>query len=227
MQNLTSNKVIYLEPNIEVILKPSIRAKRVIIRIKGDKAILVVPRRVPLNQAMEFLKSKSDWIKANLTKQQKISFEHLSTIKIFGKNYVITHSHEKARGIKLEGDNLMIYGKNTNFDIKIKKFLALLLQNKLTALVNQMSQKLCVKYNKIQIKEMDSRWGSCNIKGDLAFNFKLVFTDINIVEYVVAHEVSHLLEMNHGKNFWGHVEELYPNWQLARKWLKNHGHFIV
>jgi predicted metal-dependent hydrolase len=216
----------YLEANIEVTVKRNIRAKRVIIRIKGDKVILTIPIKVSEKQALEFLHSRIDWIKANISKPQNISFENQAIIRILGKDYIITHSKEKSRGIELEGNELRIYGKNINFDIRIKKFLTILLRDKLTQHATEMSKKLGTIFNKIAIKEMDSRWGSCSSKGNLAFSFKLIFTEPQILEYIVAHEVSHLREMNHSKNFWTIVESLYPDWQQARKWLKDNGKFV-
>jgi predicted metal-dependent hydrolase len=222
-----TSKVLHIEPNIEVTLNRNIRAKRVLIRIKGDKVILTIPRKVSEKQALEFLHSKIDWVRKNITKPQKISFEDQANIRILGNDYLITHSSAKSRGIALDGNELRIYGKNINFDIRIKKFLTMLLRNKLTELATEMSKKLEVTYKKIAIKEMDSRWGSCSSQGNLAFSFKLVFTEPHILEYIVAHEVSHLREMNHSKNFWTLVESLYPNWQQARIWLKDHGKFVL
>jgi predicted metal-dependent hydrolase len=222
-----SNKIITLEPDIDVTINPSARARRVIVRIKGDKVILTIPKRSSEAQAIQFLKSKIDWVKANLKKQKKIEFAHESRITIFGQEYTITNSSERSRGIVLEGDLLKIYGKPINLDIRIKKFLHLLLKHKLKTLIAEMCNQLKVTCNKISIKEMNSRWGSCSSEGNLAFSFKLVFADIEAVKYVVAHEVSHLKEMNHSPKFWAHVESLYPDWQKQRKWLKDNGKFVL
>lgn len=77
------------------------------------------------------------------------------------------------------------------------------------------------KYGKVSIKNMSSRWGSCSKQGNLNFNYKMVYLSDELSEYIVAHELSHLSEMNHGRNFWKLVAHTIPRWQILRKQLKN------
>lgn len=77
------------------------------------------------------------------------------------------------------------------------------------------------KYGKVSIKNMSSRWGSCSKQGNLNFNYKMVYLSDDLAEYIVAHELCHLSQMNHGKNFWKLVARTIPNWQILRRQLKN------
>ncbi len=77
------------------------------------------------------------------------------------------------------------------------------------------------KHGKVSIKNMTSRWGSCSKKGNLNFNYKMVYLSDELAEYIVAHELSHLSQMNHGRNFWKLVARTIPNWQILRKQLKS------
>ena len=77
------------------------------------------------------------------------------------------------------------------------------------------------KHGKVTIKNMSSRWGSCSKSGNLNFNYKMVYLSDEQVEYVVAHELSHLKEMNHGRNFWKLVALTVPHWQTIRKQIKS------
>lgn len=77
------------------------------------------------------------------------------------------------------------------------------------------------KHGKVSIKNMTSRWGSCSKKGNLNFNYKMVYLADELAEYIVAHELSHLSQMNHGRNFWKLVASTIPNWQILRKQLKS------
>ncbi len=92
-------------------------------------------------------------------------------------------------------------------------------------LVREKIEKLnCVynfRYNKVMVKNTSSRWGSCSKNGNLNFNYKLVYLPDELATYVVAHELSHLQEMNHGKKFWQLVSMTIPNWRILRKQLKN------
>ncbi|MFA6548126.1 MAG: YgjP-like metallopeptidase domain-containing protein [Candidatus Magasanikbacteria bacterium] len=77
------------------------------------------------------------------------------------------------------------------------------------------------RYNKVTVKNTNSRWGSCSKSGNLNFNYKLIYLPDDLAGYVVAHELSHLQEMNHGRNFWKLVSKTVPHWQILRKQLKN------
>lgn len=77
------------------------------------------------------------------------------------------------------------------------------------------------RYNKVSVKNTTSRWGSCAKSGNLNFNYKLIYLPDDLATYVVAHELSHLQEMNHGSRFWLSVARTIPNWKVLRKQLKN------
>ncbi len=70
---------------------------------------------------------------------------------------------------------------------------------------------------------MTSRWGSCGSDGALCFCWRLILAPEAVLDYVVAHEVAHLEEANHGSRFWRLVQELCPGWKEARRWLRRHG----
>lgn len=80
-----------------------------------------------------------------------------------------------------------------------------------------------VTYNRIAIKSQKTRWGSCSSKGNLNFNYLLYFAPLEILDYVVVHELCHRKEMNHSKAFWALVEKVIPDYKERRKWLKEHG----
>lgn len=80
------------------------------------------------------------------------------------------------------------------------------------------------KVNRITIKNQKSRWGSCSSKNNLNFNWRLSMAPKAVAEYVVVHELCHLVYMNHSRDFWDLVESLVPNYKDCRNWLKEHGH---
>ena len=79
-----------------------------------------------------------------------------------------------------------------------------------------------VRYNKITIRAQKSRWGSCSHKGNLSFNYKIALLPPAIVDYIIVHEICHLLEMNHGKNFWSEVIRTVPDHKTLRKHLNKY-----
>jgi predicted metal-dependent hydrolase len=97
----------------------------------------------------------------------------------------------------------------------------------LTERVGYFAQKHGFKVGKIRISSARTRWGSYSSKGTLSFTWRLVMAPQEIVDYVVVHELCHLREMNHSKAFWALVEDILPDYKERRKWLKNHGKFLV
>lgn len=80
------------------------------------------------------------------------------------------------------------------------------------------------RYQKVTLKYMNSRWGSCSSKGNINLSVRLLFAPEAVIDYVILHELCHLLEMNHSPRFWNLVEQAMPNYASAEKWLKQHGH---
>lgn len=82
-------------------------------------------------------------------------------------------------------------------------------------------------YNKITIKNLVSRWGSCSTKGNLNFNCLLMLPPDYVIDYIVVHELCHLREMNHSEKFWAEVEKIMPDYQRAELWLKQNGGNLI
>lgn len=82
-------------------------------------------------------------------------------------------------------------------------------------------------YNKITIKNLVSRWGSCSTKGNLNFNCLLMLTPDYVIDYIVVHELCHLREMNHSEKFWAEIEKIMPDYQRAELWLKQNGGNLI
>jgi predicted metal-dependent hydrolase len=212
---------------IEVSARVSSRAKRISLRVSSKKGVeLIIPKRVRMEKAMEFLLSKEEWILFKISQApEAIPFDDGFEIPIQGRPYTICHTG-KLRGIThLKGNNLMISGPEESAERKVKVFLHELAKKELTARAEIEALKLGVelKLGKVTIRDTTTRWGSCSTTGNLSFSWRLILAPREVLEYVAAHEVSHLLEMNHGKKFWKIVENLYPEHHDARKWLKDNG----
>ena len=80
-----------------------------------------------------------------------------------------------------------------------------------------------VSYGRITIRNQKTRWGSCSSKGNLNFNVALMRAPIEVLDYVVVHELCHRLYLNHSKDFWKEVERVLPDYRLREKWLKENG----
>lgn len=225
--NTIQPEIISIDDQIQLKLKPSIRAKKLRISIKGGHAVLTFPYNSSKQKAIEFANQNKAWLFKHLTSQQKINFADQSEITILGKIYKISYSENRPKQTHIAEDKLVVYAKDVNPEMRIKRFLTILLKEEIIHLASDMSKKLGVKFQRISIKEMTSKWGSCSSIGNLSFSLKLIFTTKEVLEYVVAHEICHLKEMNHSPRFWRLVDQLYPNWQQTKSWLKKYGGYLA
>ncbi|MBR1598698.1 MAG: M48 family metallopeptidase [Lachnospiraceae bacterium] len=93
----------------------------------------------------------------------------------------------------------------------------------LTEKTDYYKKLLNVDYQRIRIGDQKTRWGSCSSKGTISYSWRLVLMPEDIQDYVVVHELSHLLEMNHSSRFWEHVGSVIPDYKNRRSWLRQHG----
>lgn len=93
----------------------------------------------------------------------------------------------------------------------------------LTGKTEYYAQLLGVEYKKIRIGNQKTRWGSCSSRGTISYNWHLVLMPERILDYVVVHELCHVIEMNHSPRFWSKVETILPDYKERRTWLKKHG----
>lgn len=85
------------------------------------------------------------------------------------------------------------------------------------------AQRLGVQTGTISIRSQSTRWGSCSSLGSLSYNWRLILAPPFVLDYVAAHEVAHICEMNHSPAFWSKVEQTLPDMERGRTWLKTHG----
>lgn len=213
---------------MNVVLKRSLRALRTSIRIRQGNVILTVPASGSLSKAYAFLNSHLNFISKKLESYKPQSFDDGAIIKIFGNEYKIVYStRPELKNIELNDEQLRLSVTVKDHNEVIIKFLSQYLKKEITKIANNVCVGLGVKYSKISIKNMCSKWGSCSSSGNLSFSLKLIFFNSDIIRYVVVHEVCHLIEMNHGKKFRALVESIYPDWRLARAYLKEEGAKIL
>lgn len=221
---------IFLRPDIEIFPRKSHLAKRVIIRVSAKNGVeLIIPKRVSFKKAMDFLYKKEDWViqKAEELKEKvQIKFKIGAEIPIMGNMYRIAHSGN-LRGItKISEDMLIVSGLEGHVPRKVKQFLIKLAKTEIIKYAKIEAAKLKISFNAITVRDTTSRWGSCSRSGSLSFSWRLVLAPKEILQYVVAHEIAHILEMNHSKKFWDIVEKLFPNYKEARQWLRANGELL-
>jgi predicted metal-dependent hydrolase len=107
--------------------------------------------------------------------------------------------------------------------LRVRRFLTREAAADLKIAVARYAAQLGVSIDKITVRDTKSRWGSCSSNGSLNFSWRLILAPSFILDYVAAHEVAHRVEMNHSDRYWAVLEGIYPQWQKAEDWLKQHG----
>ena len=151
-------------------------------------------------------------------------------LTLCGKNYTLKVNSEPIKEPEIRIETIIIsnnfktrkiFGSIESQILKLLKDFSFRILQKKTF---EFSQIMNVRYNSVKIKNYKSRWGSCSSKGDISFNWKIIFAPEKIIEYLVVHELSHLIYFNHSKLFWNKVEEFQYNYKENRKWLKENGY---
>ena len=143
-------------------------------------------------------------------------------ISVFGRDYKIFHD-DKHKGTCFEGDLLKVGGDKNFLHRRIKDFLRKEAVDRLAEISLQKAKLIGVKIASVSVKDTKSRWGSCSTKGNINYNWRVVLAPVEVIDYLVCHEVSHLKHPNHSTDFWKTVEGLCPCYKEVRKWLKIRG----
>ena len=217
--------------SIDVLFRPNAKAKRIILRLnkQGDGIALTVPKGTSKRKALEFAASQGVWIAGQLAKQpDTISFQSGQVIPLRGAMHTITASSTRRTPVWLDesdGDKplLNVSGDPQHHSRRITDWLKKQARNDINMAAHSYADKMGGTIKRISIRDTTSRWGSCSSDGSLSFSWRLILAPSFVLDYVCAHEVAHLLEMNHSDKFWGHVETHCSHTQQAKKWLKTNG----
>ncbi|MBT5074034.1 MAG: M48 family metallopeptidase [Kordiimonadaceae bacterium] len=199
------------------------RAKRMKLRYDAStgNAVVTMPPRSSERAAKKFAESNILWLE-----KQRRSSPHRKcllpgeTIPFEGIDHLIIHDPAKRAGVEIISEKIIVGGTIEGFSVRLENFFKKKARASIEPLAKNMALAINQSFRRIQIRDTKSRWGSCSSSGTLSFSWRLIMTPPDILEYVVAHEISHLKEMNHSKSFWDVVDKLVYDAKYSRKWLK-------
>jgi predicted metal-dependent hydrolase len=206
------------------------RAKRLTLRIDaGGRGLrITVPPGMPAVEVDRFLGRHQGWLEARLAKvPDRPGVRPGIKIPVRGVPHLIVHEPGKrgtAAAVKSEaGPMLVVRGDQRHLPRRIADFLKREAKNDIEALVATHCQAVGKRAKAIRFKDTSSRWGSCTSDGSLSFSWRIMMAPPPVINYLVAHEVAHLREMNHGPKFWKLCTELCPDSERCKAWLKRNG----
>ena len=206
------------------------RARRYTLRIHPSdrEAILTMPPRGTINDAREFAQRHGGWIAARLGRLPKAApFQPGTVVPLRGVAHKIVH--RAGRGTvwtetRDSGEKILcVAGGVEHVDRRVHDFLKREARADLVKASAHYAAALGVKVKRISIRDQSSRWGSCTSAGSLSFSWRLILAPPYVLDYLAAHEVAHLVEMNHSARFWRVVAKVCSAVDRAKAWLDTHG----
>jgi predicted metal-dependent hydrolase len=220
------DKAIYL-----VRLRRHRQARRYTLRIDAPtrEVVLTMPPRGSVREAKEFAQKHGGWIAARLKRLPEATpFAHGVEVPLRGEPHRIVHRRGERGTVWTETDGsgqrlLCVAGEPPHVDRRISDFLKREAQRDLDAASRGYAAQIGVSVKRICVRDQSSRWGSCSNTGVLSFSWRLILAPPFVLDYLAAHEVSHLVELNHSPRFWRLVKRLYPQLERAKVWLDANG----
>ncbi len=204
----------------------SARARRVSLRIdaaRGD-VVVTLPNRASRKQGVALLTEHAGWVMQKLGGlAPERPFEAGAVVPIGGVEHVICHAPERRGSAFVEDGALVVAGEAAFIARRVRDFLRAEALRRIVLAARPHCEALGVSPSAIRLKDTRSRWGSCAPNRTLAFSWRLILAPDWVLDYVVAHEVAHLREMNHSPRFWAVVESRTPHRHTATAWLRQHG----
>ena len=212
------------QPPVEITLRRSARSRRFSLRVSqlDGRVTLSMPLRAREAEAMDFARSHESWLRAALARRPMQTLVAMGDrIPVEGR--LLTLHPTTGRSPQIAGDVLLLPGSPEQTAARTAAYLKTLARDRLAAASDHYAAVLGRKVTRITLRDTRSRWGSCAHDGALMYSWRLIMAPPSVLSYVAAHEVAHMVEMNHSDAFWAVVARLYPHWQTQRKWLHTHG----
>lgn len=212
------------EPPVEITLRRSARARRFSLRVSrvDGRVTLSMPARAREAEALRFAAEKAGWLRTVLDAappREALGFG--VTVPFEGRALELRPA--AIRAVRVEGEAMLAPAGAARLGARVEAFLKLAARQRLQAACEAHAAAAGHRFARITLRDTRSRWGSCTVDGALMFSWRLIMAPPEVLDYVAAHEVAHLAEMNHSPAFWSVVRRLVPDYESHRRWLKRHG----
>jgi len=214
-------------------LRRHARARRYTLRVQtaNRAVVLTLPPRGSLKEAKAFAQRNGGWIAMRLKRlPQAMPFADGARVPVRGVMHAIVH-RSGARGTVwtetgADGPLLCVAGNAAHLARRVRDHLKREAKRELDAASRHYAAALGVTIKRVVVRDQTSRWGSCTSAGVLSYSWRLILAPPHVLDYLAAHEVAHLIEMNHARAFWRLVARICPEWERAKGWLTAHGNAL-
>ena len=225
---LPLQNILYMEIEKEIKIDNFIRSNRrsVSLEIRGDGKLTVrVPLRFAYSSILDIVREKAEWI--NKKQQQMKTREHpYHNEKYFlGKKYdVISNFGIKASVSFDEKGFFITVSQHRTIEALLSRWYKIKTIEIVLPRVAYLAGKFGLEFSKVSISIAKRRWGSCNKRRHITFSFRLIMLPSEIIDYIIIHELAHLVELNHSRRFWTAIQKMMPVYKQHEKWLKHNGY---
>jgi len=206
------------------------RAKRIILKMVPGRAAAVVsvPPGVALAEGLAFAESRKEWIAARVREHgAPVAFAHGAQVPYLGTPHLIVHVPHRRGTVWREesagGARLCVAGAREHLARRLKDWMMKQAKEAFARSCRHYARAMGATYTRISVRDQTTRWGSCSSRGALNFSWRLIMAPPFVLDYIAAHEVAHLKEMNHSPRFWRLVASHCAHWRKAEQWLNAHG----
>ncbi len=206
------------------------RAKRLTLRIEpGGRAIRVtVPPGVKRDEIDRFVSRHQGWLEDRIEKlPDHVALKAGISVPVRGVPHRIVHVEGKRGITRVEQEDgkpvLLVHGDAHHIGRRVADFLKKQAKADIEPLVMRHAASVGKPVRSVRFKDTTSRWGSCSADGNLSFSWRIMMAPPAVIDYLVAHEVAHLKEMNHSAAFWSLCKQLCPKTDQCKAWLKRNG----
>ncbi len=213
-----------------LILRRHPRAKHMKLRFeaRSGSALLTLPPGISDRKALQFAEKHYDWLSDQYDQSPESTPLAAGNIIPFrGQQLNIIHAPDRPAGIYIKNGQLVVGGPQAGFETRLQNWLKKQARLVLNEAVEKFTPMLGCGPHRVMVRDTRSRWGSCSTRKNLSFSWRLIMAPPDILHYVVAHEMAHLVEMNHSPAFWKIVKKMYPDWKKSRRWLKSEGNSLM
>lgn len=208
--------------------------KKLTITVERDRSVVVrAPQGTPKEKIDALVQRKRLWLYEKVRHVQKHDhpqkereFISGATILYLGKNYRLEVISEAFDGVLFDNKFLISKASVSQAADHLRAWYIKKATEKIVPQVQFYAKHLGVNYNNVFISDLKYRWGSCTPKNNLNFNWRLIKAPMRVIEYVIVHELAHLLEPNHTAYFWSIVKTQLPDYLKSKEWLKQAGSFL-
>ncbi|MBI3991973.1 MAG: M48 family metallopeptidase [Candidatus Lambdaproteobacteria bacterium] len=225
--------------DIPYTLRRSRRRRTISVTIDPDRGMLVhCPQRLPQAEIDAFLRRKAKWIRSKMAlidsiraSQKPISWQDGAALPYQGASYTLRIRADASGGsVSLHGGIIEVacgLAGQQPADETSESLVMAWYRREAERVIQQrvahFQEHVGVTPSRVCVKDQKRRWGTCTSRGALYFNWRLILAPLHVLDYVVVHELCHLLELNHSPRFWSLVSSVLPDYRQRRSWLRQQG----